>query len=91
VLSRLTVLLVHLLKWEQQPDQRTNSWRATILNQRQELRDLLESGTLRNYAEEVLARAYGRAVQQAATEMGVEESAFPPACPWSLAEVVPEE
>ena len=35
------------------------------------LRDLLESGTLRNYAEEVLARAYGRAVQQAATEMGI--------------------
>jgi hypothetical protein len=91
VLSRLTVLLAHLLKWEHQPDQQTNSWRATILHQRQELRDLLESRTLHNYAEEILSRAYGRAVQQAAAEAGVEESAFPASCPWSLAEVVPEE
>ena len=32
--SRLTVLLQHLLKWEYQPDRRSNSWRATILEQR---------------------------------------------------------
>jgi len=32
--SRLTVLLQHLLKWEFQPEGRTNSWRASILEQR---------------------------------------------------------
>src|SRR3954453_24000703 len=58
VLSRLVVLLTHLLKWDHQPDARSNSWRATILAQRNDLADLLESGTLRNHAAEVLDKAY---------------------------------
>ncbi len=91
VLNRLTVLLAHLLKWEHQPQQRTNSWQATILHQRQQLQDLLESRTLENYARESLAKAYHRAVRQAALEAGVEAGAFPAACPWSLEEVVPQE
>jgi hypothetical protein len=91
VLSRLTVLLVHLLKWEHQPEQRTGSWDATVDNQRAELRDLLESRTLENYAREVLAKAYGRAIKQAAKEMGIEPSMLPPVCPWSLEEAVPIE
>ena len=61
VVSRLTVLLVHLLKWEHQPRNRSGSWKATILRQRHTLQDLLESGTLRNHAEEMLAKAYERA------------------------------
>src|SRR5438093_12323017 len=58
VLSRLVVLLTHLLKWEQQPEHRSNSWRGTIMSQRRELRHLLESGTLRRHAGEVLGQAY---------------------------------
>jgi hypothetical protein len=91
VLSRLTVLLAHLLKWEHQAEKRTHSWEATIFHQRNELRDLLESGTLRNYAREVLAKAYARAAKEAALETAADESTFPPACPWSLEEAVPEE
>ena len=90
VLSRLTVLLAHLLKWDYQINQRNNSWQATILTQRQELRDLLESGTLLNYAREVRDKAYERAVKQAALESGAQEAVFPAACPWSLEEIVPE-
>ena len=89
VLSRLTVLLAHLLKWDYQISQRNNSWQATIVIQRQELRDLLESGTLLNYAREVRDKAYERAVKQAASS-GAEEAIFPVACPWSLEEIVPE-
>ena len=91
VLSRLVVLLVHLLKWEHQPEQHTGSWDATILNQRGELRDLLESRTLANYAAEVLAKAYDRAVKQASREMGAEPSALRPSCPWSLEQIVSQE
>jgi hypothetical protein len=91
VLSRLTVLLAHLLKWERQPDRRTGSWEATILHQRQELQDLLESRTLRNRARDVLGKAYERAVKRAALEMGVAEETLPAACPWTLEEVAPEE
>src|SRR5436305_3095224 len=39
VLSRLVVLLVHLMKWQHQPEQRARSSGATILRQRQELQD----------------------------------------------------
>src|SRR5579864_3548088 len=45
VFSRLVTLLMHLLKWEHQPDHRSGSWQGTILEQRRELRKLLESGT----------------------------------------------
>jgi hypothetical protein len=91
VLSRLTVLLAHLLKWEHQPERQNNSWQATILHQRQELRDLLESRTLANHAQEILDKAYHRAVQQAALEMGMDEMTLPADCPWSLTEIVPDE
>src|SRR5580700_8080231 len=50
VFSRLVVLLAHLLKWEYQPERRGGSWQATMLEQQRELRQLLESGTLRNHA-----------------------------------------
>src|SRR5687768_11386764 len=62
VVSRLTVLLVHLLKWDHQPQNRSGSWKATILSQRHALQDLLESQVLRNHAEVMLAKAYERAV-----------------------------
>lgn len=68
VYSRLVVLLTHLLKWEHQPAKRSGSWRGTILTQRRELRLLLESGTLRNHAVEILAEAYQEAREQAAAE-----------------------
>jgi hypothetical protein len=77
VLSRLVVLLSHLLKWEHQPERRSGSWRGTIRAQRRELRQLLESGTLRNYAETVLADAYAEARRQAADETELSLDVFP--------------
>jgi hypothetical protein len=91
VLSRLTVLLAHLLKWEHQPEQRSNSWRGTILTQRHELEDLLESGTLRRYAGEVLPKAYRNAGRQAAVETGLPDDRFPAECPFSLERVLRDE
>ena len=55
VFSRLVVLLSHLLKWEHQPERRCGSWKGTMREQRRELRQLLESGTLRKHAAAVLA------------------------------------
>ena len=65
VFSRLVVLLSHMLKWEHQPDHRSGSWRGTILEQQRELRQLLESGTLRNHAIAVFSNAYAEARKQA--------------------------
>src|SRR5437899_12937591 len=77
VFSRLVVLLAHLLKWEHQPEGRSGAWRGTIREQRRELRQLLESGTLRNHAEAVLADAYAEARLQAADETELGLAVFP--------------
>src|SRR5262245_30887368 len=55
--SRLIVLLAHVLKWLHQPDRRSGSWRATLIEQRQELEGLVGRGVLRNHAESVLPDA----------------------------------
>jgi Domain of unknown function DUF29 len=90
VVQRLAVLFSHLLKWDHQPDRRTRSWELTIQEQREELQDLLESGTLRNHAEQELGRAYQKAVRRAAIETELPESTFAVDCPLSLDQVVGE-
>src|SRR5437660_786851 len=89
VYRRLVTLLIHLLKWEFQPDRRSNSRQGTIMEQQRELRLLLESGTLRRHAEEVMAKAYKEAVKQAATETGLAAETFPSDCRYALDELVP--
>jgi hypothetical protein len=84
VLSRLTTLMTHLLKWDDQTKKRTRSWRATIRVQRQELQDLLENQSLANYAGEVLPKAYERAVARASDETGLAAEAFPSNCPFTI-------
>lgn len=90
VFSRLIVLLSHLLKWEHQPDRRSGSWRGTMREQRRELRQLLESGTLRNHAEAVLADAYSEARRQAADETELSLDIFPASNAWNLDELLAE-
>ena len=90
VVSRLIVLMTHLLKWEHQPDQRAGSWRGTIRAQRRELRQLLESGTLRNHAEAVLDATYEEARLQAADESELAADRFPTKRPWGLDDLLEE-
>ena len=86
--SRLALLLVHLLKWDHQPEKRTGNWRATIVVQRQELAKLIGRGVLRIHAEDVLADAYRDAVEQAVAETGLPAETFPVECPYGLVELV---
>jgi len=84
VFIRLVIVLSHLLKWEYQPDRRSGSWLATILEQQRELRQLLDGGTLRNHALSVFAEAYAEARKQAAAETELARAAFPEESPWDL-------
>lgn len=86
--SRLVQLLLHVLKWGHQPDQRSRSWRASIVEQRQELRRLVGRGVLRNHAEAVLAEIYREAVERAAAETGLPSEAFPAECGYSVDELL---
>ncbi len=88
VYSRLRILLAHLLKWEHQPASRSQSWRSTIREQRSELRQLLESGTLRNHALAILPAVYAECRDQAAEETELPLEAFPGESPWDLDEIL---
>ena len=91
VYSRLVILMSHLLKWQHQPNQRSGSWRGTIREQRRELRQLLESETLRNHAQSVLLDALGEARKQASDETELSLGTFPQECAWELDELLSEE
>ncbi|MEY2914242.1 MAG: hypothetical protein RLZZ184_3551 [Cyanobacteriota bacterium] len=45
--SRLIVLLIHLIKWQYQPEKRSESWRSTITEQRICIEALLEDKHLK--------------------------------------------
>ncbi len=77
VKSRLIVLMLHLLKWDYQPTKRGESWVHLILEQKRELRELLESGTLHNYAESILNDAFDDACKEAMIETQLPRSTFP--------------
>jgi hypothetical protein len=89
LISRLAVLLAHLLKWQYQPERQSNSWKYTIEEQRDEVLELFEeSPSLKHEIEDKLERAYRKAILWAATEIGVNKSIFQNQCPFSLEEVL---
>lgn len=90
VVSRLIVLMTHMLKWDHQADRRTGSWRATIRTQRWELQQIVESGTLKKHAETALDDAYEKARKQAADETELALQTFPAERPWGLDELLEE-
>jgi hypothetical protein len=89
LLSRLTVLLMHLLKWRHQPQGRSHSWRSTIREQRRQVLKLLnDSPSLRAVAAAALATCHADAVIDAADETGLPATTFPDACPFTLDEIL---
>ena len=89
LLSRLAILLMHLLKWQAQPMLRGNSWQATIKVQRREIsRHLADNPSLQAKLPELLEAAYGDAILLAARESGLSEATFPPTNPWSFTTIM---
>ena len=87
--NRMAVLLLHLLKWQFQADKRKSGWRSTIIEQRRQLRELLdESPSLRALPAEILARDYPDARDKAAAETRLPEDFFPETCPYRVEEIL---
>ncbi len=91
--SRMAVLLMHLLKWQFQPDGRNNSWAGTIRVQRRQLAIALRATpslkvtlNLPDWQE----IAWGDALTAASKETGLELDTFPDACPWAITDVLRE-
>lgn len=89
LVSRLTVLLTHLLKWQFQPERRGRSWRSTITIQRHALADhLADNPSLKSTLDQVLTRAYEDGRLGAIGETDLPESLFPSECPWSFERIM---
>jgi hypothetical protein len=85
LISRLTVLLVHLLKWRHQPALRGRSWRLSVEGQRLDIADhLADNPSLKAELPAAIAQAYRRALIEASRETGFDIVSFPPACPFSF-------
>ena len=87
--SQLIVALAHLLNWAHQPDKRNNSWRASIVEARNEiLHELSDSPSLRRCPGEVLTRQYPVARLDASGETGLALETFPEACPFTIEQIL---
>jgi hypothetical protein len=83
--SDLVVLLTHLLKWRQQPDNRSTGWAGSIVEHRRRIWEEIEdSPSLAGYPGEVFERCYRAAREQAAAETGLPKSRFPESSPYSV-------
>lgn len=67
--SNLIVLLLHLLKWQYQPERRSGSWESSIIEHRRRIKQALkESPSLKTYFESIFSESYIEAVKQAKAE-----------------------
>ena len=89
--SRLTILLMHLLKWQYQTVRRSTSWRNTIAVQRIDIHELLEdSPSLKSEISDKITTAYEKAKLAAEIETGIEKDSFPAECPFTLDQILDE-
>ncbi|WP_251048121.1 DUF29 domain-containing protein [Halomonas sp. ISL-56] len=75
LVSQMARLLMHLLKWDHQPERRPRSWRLTIIDaQAKTTRLLNDNPSLKALLPELMNEAYGDARRAAAIETGSELS-----------------
>lgn len=83
LINRLTVLFLHLLKWQFQPGLRGNSRRLSIEEQRYRLADhMADNPSLRSRLDEAIRNAYRLALVEAERETGLMRQTFPATCPY---------
>ena len=94
LVSRLAVLLAHLLRWQAQPGLRSASWERTLRHQRKRARRRLEktpSLQPKLHDPEWVDDVWDDAVTLAVKETGLDITNLPVACPWLPADVMLED
>jgi hypothetical protein len=92
LISRLMILIAHLLKWQFQPDKQSSSWQRSIDEQRiQIMKQLEDSPSLKNQLSEYIENAYPDALKLAVKETQLPIKIFPPDCPYSVLKLLEDD
>ena len=92
IASQLVRLLIHLLKWEYQPQRRSDSWLDFITDSRLQIELAIEdSPSLKKCPLLELAQVYQRARSNAAKQTQLPLSYFPETCPYTLDKILAED
>jgi len=87
--SRLAVLIAHLLKWKYQPKIRSQSWQYTIMEQREKVNDLLEDNpSFKQSMDTMFSKAYKGAVLIILKETPLDKSDIPASCPYAFEQIM---
>ena len=85
LVSRLAVLLGHLLQWELQPERRSRSWFLSVREQRRAIGRLLEHNpSLRSRASAAMGDGFEAGIDLVLRDTDLSLRALPSRCPWSL-------
>ena len=86
--SAIEIVLLHMLKWDHQPERRSPSWAYSILEHRRRItQELTDSPSYKSRIQEAVERAYETAPAAAARETGLPLRTFPESCPYSWADI----
>src|SRR5437016_1033822 len=87
--SALRLILLHLLKWDHQPQRRSRSWWASVSVHRKHVQRVLRKNPgLKPFVDEAVTEAYETARIEAAAQTSLEEDVFPLECPYSWTEIM---
>jgi hypothetical protein len=87
--SNLAIVILHLLKWDFQPERRSRSWALTIGEHRDRIAETLaESPSLATRLDEALSSGWRSGRNGALDETGLPGDAIPAACPYSLDDIL---
>ncbi len=81
--SAIEIVLLHMLKWDHQPERRSRSWQNSIIEHRRRIaRELLDSPSYAARVDDAVERAYDAAQPRAASQTDKPLATFPDTCPY---------
>jgi hypothetical protein len=85
----LANIILHLLKWQYQPERRGSSWKLSIRNGRHHAaKRLKESPSLKNQVTGLIADEYPLVREYAAAQTGLPLETFPEQCPFMVEQIM---
>ena len=88
LVSFYRLVLLHMLKYDHQPEKRTRSWLISIDGHRDSAAEVLaDNPGLKSRVDEAVGRAYRHARRDAADETGLPMKTFPATCPYSIDDI----